>query len=88
MSIDTDTNLYGVIGNPIRHSLSPLMHNAAFSAAGINAAYLAFAVTDLARALDGVRSLGMRGLSVTIPHKVAIIPYLDEIAVGVHDVGP
>jgi len=79
MKINQHTQLYGVIGNPIRHSLSPSMHNAAFEARGINAVYLAFEVSDLEGCLRGVRSLGVRGLSVTIPFKEEIIPFLDEV---------
>ena len=71
--------LFGVIGNPVAHSLSPVMHNAAFRELGIDAFFGAFAVTDLAAAVGGMRALGIRGFSVTIPHKVAIIEYLDEV---------
>jgi shikimate dehydrogenase len=78
MKINQHTQLYGVIGNPVRHSLSPSMHNAAFKARGINAAYLAFEVSDLEGCLRGVRSLGIKGLSVTIPFKEEIIQQLDE----------
>jgi len=81
MSIDARSKLCAVIGWPIEHSLSPAIHNAAFEAAGLNFAYVAFAVKpgELPGALAGVRSLGIRGLSVTIPHKVDIIPLLDEV---------
>ena len=80
MSITTTTGLCAVIGHPVGHSLSPAMHNAAFRAAGLDFVYLAFDVTDVAACLQGMRSLrGFRGLSVTIPHKMAVMPYLDEI---------
>ncbi|HYA03571.1 MAG TPA: shikimate dehydrogenase [Syntrophobacteria bacterium] len=79
MASDQHTVLYGVVGWPIGHSLSPALHNAAFAAAGINAAYLAFPVRDIGRAIAGARALGIRGLSVTIPHKEAIIPHLDKV---------
>ena len=79
MKPDASTQLYGIFGHPVAHSLSPAIHNAAFDALGINAAYLAFDVTDLAGAVGGVRALGIRGLSVTIPHKTAIMEYLDEV---------
>lgn len=75
--IDVNTKLYGVFGDPVGHSLSPLMHNAALRYLGLNAVYLAFQVQDLPRAMDGVRALGISGLSITIPHKIAVIPYLD-----------
>jgi shikimate dehydrogenase len=79
MRIDQHTVLYGVVGWPIGHSLSPVMHNAAFAAAGMNAVYLAFAARDIRGAIAGARGLGIRGLSVTIPHKEAVIPHLDEV---------
>ena len=79
MAIDQHTVLYGVVGWPIGHSLSPAMHNAAFAAAGINAVYLAFPARDIGSAIAGARALGIRGLSVTIPHKKAVIPHLDEV---------
>jgi shikimate dehydrogenase len=79
MAIDQHTVLYGVVGWPIGHSLSPAMHNAAFVAAGINAVYLAFPARDIGGVIAGTRVLGIRGLSVTIPHKEAVIAHLDEI---------
>ena len=79
ISIDSHTALYAVIGNPVRHSLSPLMHNRAFSHIGHNAVYLALPVEDVAGAVSGIRAFGIRGVSVTIPHKVSIMDYLDEI---------
>lgn len=79
-SIDANTQLCAVIGNPVRHSLSPQIHNAAFGAVGLNYVYLAFQVEDLAGGLAGLRALeGFRGLSVTIPHKQEIIALLDEV---------
>lgn len=77
--IDAKTRLYGVIGNPVRHSLSPVIHNGAFRRMGLNAAYLAFEVLNPAEAMSGIRGLGIRGVSVTIPFKTAIIPFLDGL---------
>jgi len=78
--IDAKTKLCAVIGNPVEHSLSPAIHNAAFEALGLNYLYVAFQVEDVAGAAAGLRAFGnFRGLSVTIPHKVSIMPYLDEI---------
>ncbi len=77
--VDGRTTICAVIGNPIEHSLSPAIHNAAFAACGINWAYVAFSVTHLEKAIEGIRGLGIRGVSVTIPHKVAVIPLLDSI---------
>ena len=77
--IGAGTALYAVFGDPVGHSLSPVMHNAAFRHAGIDAVYLAFRVSDIGAAVAAVRALGIRGASVTIPHKVSVMEYLDEI---------
>ena len=80
IEINAETKLCGVIGNPVEHSLSPAIHNAAFQKLQLNYVYLAFKVEDLAAAIPGLRALGnARGFSITIPHKVAVLPYLDEI---------
>jgi shikimate dehydrogenase len=77
--IDAETQLYGVIGNPVRHSLSPIIHNGAFRRMGLNAVYLVFEVKDPKEAINGIRGLGVRGVSVTIPFKIQILPFLDEV---------
>ncbi len=77
--IDAHTQIYGIIGNPVKHSLSPIIHNGVFQRLGLNAIYLAFEVNDLKKAIDGVRGLGLLGLSVTTPFKTEIIPFLDEL---------
>ena len=78
--IDAKTKVCAVIGNPVEHSLSPAIHNAAFEALGLDYVYVAFKVEDIAPAIAGMRALGnFRGLSVTIPHKVSIMEHLDEI---------
>lgn len=77
--IDAQTELYGIIGNPVRHSLSPIIHNGAFRRMGLNAVYLAFEVNNLEEAMSGIRELGLRGVSVTLPFKTQILPYLDNI---------
>lgn len=81
--ITATTRLAAVIGSPVRHSLSPLIHNAAFAAAGLDWAYLAFEVADgdAVGALTGARSLGIDGLSVTMPHKTAVARAVDERSV-------
>ena len=71
------TRVYGVIGDPIGHSLSPLMHNAAFAARGLDALYLPFRVRDLRDFIEAVRAFGLSGFSVTLPHKQRILEYLD-----------
>lgn len=78
-SVDGKTAVYGILGNPVGHSLSPLMQNAAFTALGENSVYLPFLVEDIGDAVKGVRALNIKGVSVTIPHKETIIPFLDEI---------
>jgi shikimate dehydrogenase len=79
--ISPSTKLCAVIGNPVAHSLSPAIHNRAFEELGLDFVYLAFRVEDVQSAVAGMRALeNFRGLSVTIPHKVAIIDHLDEIA--------
>ncbi|MGR3765110.1 shikimate dehydrogenase [Rossellomorea sp. NS-SX7] len=74
-------DLYGVIGDPIAHSMSPVMHNAAFRDARIQAAYgrLHVSPEGLQDAIKGIRALGLRGINVTVPHKTAVMPLLDEI---------
>ncbi len=80
VKINAATQLCAVIGNPVAHSLSPAMHNAAFAALNLNYVYVAFCVENVEGALSGMRALpGFRGMSVTIPHKEAVMPYLDEI---------
>jgi shikimate dehydrogenase len=80
MHIDTHTKFCGVIGNPVEHSLSPAIHNAAFRKLELNCVYLAWQVEAIGDALKGLRTLGnFRGASVTIPHKVAAIPFLDHV---------
>ena len=75
------TRICGLLGDPIEHSMSPAMHNAAFSSLGLDYIYLPYRVEKehLAQAIDGVRALNIRGLNVTTPHKVAVIPLLDEL---------
>lgn len=75
------TRVCGVIGDPIEHTMSPAMHNAAFEEMGMDYRYVPFRVRkeELGKAIDGMRALNLRGLNVTIPHKVAIIPFLDKL---------
>jgi len=79
MSINGATELYGILGNPVSHSLSPAMHNAAFRQLGLNKVYVPLPTTDLAAALIGLQALGFKGASVTIPHKQAVIPQLTTV---------
>ena len=72
------TRVYGVIGDPVGHSLSPLLHNSGFIARGTDAVYLPFLANDLRDFLSAIRDFGLRGFSVTIPHKQEILRHLDE----------
>ncbi|MDW8050892.1 MAG: shikimate dehydrogenase [Armatimonadota bacterium] len=87
--IDSHTQLVGVLGYPVRHSLSPVMHNAAFRALELNWVYLAFEVAPeaLPHAIAGMRALGIRGLNLTIPHKQAVIPLLDGLTEAAQQIG-
>lgn len=73
--------LYAVIGDPVSHSMSPVMHNDLFQHYGLDAHYHAFAIkpNDLKDAVNGFRAIGISGFNVTIPHKVSIMPLLDRI---------
>jgi shikimate dehydrogenase len=77
--INPQTELYGLIGNPVRHSLSPVIHNGALRRMGLNAVYLAWEVEHLSEAIDGARGLGIRGMSVARPFKTEILPMLDGL---------
>jgi shikimate dehydrogenase len=81
MVITGTTKILGVIGNPISHSLSPIIHNVAIDYLGLDYRYLAFPVAPdrLATALDGFAAMGLVGCSVTIPHKQAIMPLLEKV---------
>src|SRR5690554_6510295 len=80
--ISGSTRLAAVIGDPARHSLSPRLHNAAFAALGLDWVYLAFDVKrgDAVRALDAMRTLGIDGYSVTMPHKTDVARSVDELS--------
>lgn len=81
MKIKGSTNIVGLIGHPVEHSFSPPMHNAAFDALNMDYAYVAFDVNpnDLKSAIEGAESLNIKGFNVTIPHKVDVMQYLDEL---------
>lgn len=87
MKINSKTTLCCVIGNPIEHSLSPAMHNTGYQSLGLNYAYVAFRVENVKDAISGIRGLGIRGVSVTIPHKISVMPYLDKIDQIAKDIG-
>jgi shikimate dehydrogenase len=89
MPISGTTKILGVIGYPVEHSFSPAMHNAAIEALGLDLCYVAFRVLPehVGWAMDGMRGLGILGMNVTIPHKGAVIPFLDEISPEAQAVG-
>jgi shikimate dehydrogenase len=86
------TNIVGLIGWPTGHSVSPRMHNAAFAALGLDWCYVPLPVatepgTRIAEAVSGLRALGLRGANVTIPHKQAVIPYLNYLTPAAQAIG-
>ena len=88
MEINAHTQLCGLIGNPVEHSLSPAIHNAAFQKLELNFVYLAFRVEAIGDAIKGLRSLGnFRGASVTIPHKVSAVSFLDSLEPTARHIG-
>lgn len=79
MTINGDTKLIGFFGSTYRTSKMYAVYNAAFQALGLNYIYVPFVVNDLQKAVEGIRHLGIAAVGVTIPYKIAIIPYLDEL---------
>ncbi|MDQ7822420.1 MAG: shikimate dehydrogenase [Candidatus Eremiobacteraeota bacterium] len=80
--IDASTGLAALIGCPVRHSLSPFIHNLAFEITGVPMRYLAFSVSpeNLHDAIKGLKALGVRGANVTVPHKESVIAWLDDLS--------
>jgi shikimate dehydrogenase len=87
--IQGTTRVVAILGDPVGHSLSPVMHNAAFAKLGLDYVYVALHVrpADLKRAIAGVRALGFAGLNVTVPHKEAILPLLDDLSPAARAIG-
>jgi len=85
--IDSKTRMAAVIGNPIEHSLSPLIHNAGIREKNLNFIYLAFKITNVKDSIIAMRELGIVGYSVTIPHKIEVMNYLDEVEVKAKLIG-
>ncbi|WP_300457422.1 shikimate dehydrogenase [Desulfobacula sp.] len=85
--IDSRTHVYGVFGNPVRHSQSPLIHNACFQQHHVNAVYLAFEIKEISKAVAAMRTLDIKGASITIPFKEGIMECLDEIDPDAMDIG-
>ncbi len=80
-AISGKTRLCGIIGDPIEHTMSPAMHNAVFKKMELDYLYVPFRVKteELGKAIEGMKALNIRGINVTIPHKVAVIQLLDEL---------
>ena len=80
--VSGSTHVIGIIGDPVSHSLSPRLHNAAFAKLGLDYVYVPLPVcaADVGAAVRGLAALGFRGANVTIPHKGAVIPYLDDLS--------
>jgi shikimate dehydrogenase len=80
MGISGKTKVCGVIGDPIEHTLSPIMHNAAFNSLNLDYVFLAFKVkhAEVENAVNGIRALNIRGLNVTMPHKTPVLKFLDR----------
>ncbi|TVM02654.1 MAG: shikimate dehydrogenase [Candidatus Brocadia sp. WS118] len=76
---DKDTGIYGLIGNPVAHSISPLIHNTLFKEMNLNSIYVPFKVDNISDFIRAFRELDVKGYSVTIPHKESVIHHLDAI---------
>ena len=89
INISGKTTVCGIIGDPIEHTMSPAMHNAMYKAMGLDFVYVSFPVAsaELGQAIAGMKALNIRGLNVTIPHKVAVIPFLDRLDVLADRIG-
>lgn len=89
MTITGTTRLLGIIGDPVRHSRSPQMHNRVLAAMGLDYVYVPFQVHPdrLPAAVAGLRALGVHGFNVTVPHKVAILPHLDRLSSEAAQIG-
>ncbi len=83
----TVTELYAVFGNPVAHSMGPLMHNTWFEECRVNAVYLAFSMEDIRQGADAMRALNIKGASVTIPFKEKILEYLDHVDAMAGEIG-
>jgi len=89
MKVSGNTQIFGIMGYPIEHSLSPIMHNAAFEALGISAVYVPLMVKpeDLGKATMSLRALNVSGVNVTIPHKGGVMEFLDELDASAKRIG-
>jgi 3-dehydroquinate synthase len=79
--------LFGIFGDPVSHSLSPVMHNRAFAFSGYNGVYFPFRIKTIAKAVSAMRTLNMRGASVTLPHKIRVMDHLDHLDAMAEKIG-
>jgi shikimate dehydrogenase len=87
--ISGGSEVYGIIGDPIDHSISPIIQNAAFQSTRMDAVYVPFCVkrAELKNAVEGMRALGVKGFNVTAPHKIEVVRYLDKLDKSVGEIG-
>lgn len=88
-NVDSQTQLVGLLGWPVAHSLSPVMHNAAFAALGLNWCYVPLPVPpeEVANAVSGLTAMGFKGANVTVPHKESVLPTLSNIVPNARELG-
>jgi len=77
--INKETKLYGIIGNPVSHSISPAIHNAAFKEKGLNNVYVPLKIANICTFMKECRKIDFQGFSITIPHKESVLPFLDDV---------
>lgn len=89
VDVSGNTNIFALIGDPVQHSLSPKMHNAAFQHLNLDCVYISFRVKteDLPAAVQGMRALNIKGFNVTAPHKESVLPLLDKLSEEVEVIG-
>ena len=87
IEINSGTDCFCIFGNPVGHSVSPTMHNAAFRECGIDAVYLAFEPQTIGEAVASMKSLGIKGASITIPFKIDALRHCDEVDPIAADIG-
>ncbi|MCP5003059.1 MAG: shikimate dehydrogenase [Planctomycetes bacterium] len=84
---DRETKVYGVVGNPVSHSMSPAIHNFSFMEKGLNSVYVPLKVVDIGSFIREFKEINFQGFSITIPHKETILPFLDDIDCTAEEIG-